>query len=669
MRIFGYSGNLMSLGALDFGLIVDASIVMVENFIRRLELRPNGDRIPLFRQAAHEVGRPILFGIAIIVAVYIPIFTLDGMEGRMFIPMAFTVVCAVLGSLLLALTYVPAAAALFLHHAPEKPSRFQELLRTRYRSALDWAMHHARPVVTVSVIAILAALGSLSFIGTEFMPELDEGSILVETIRIPSISLDEANRLSLAAEQILLEFPEVVTAVTKEGRPDLATEAMGLFEGDIYVILKPKKEWTTAKTHEGLVEAFDSALAVIPGLLVIFSQPLADRLDEAESGIRTDLGVKVVGPDLDENRRIAEQIRKILASVRGAADVGVQVSEGTGQLTLDIRRDALARYGLSVGDVQETLELAVGARAATEMVVGPRRIDVLARYPDEIRGDPQALRGLTIRAPGGELVPLAAVADISFGTGPELIAHENGQRYIVAFSNVRGRDLGGFVQEVRSRIQSEVNLPAGVFLEWGGQYENQQRAMERLKLVVPLAVLLIFVLLYAAFHSVAQSLLVLSNVPFALVGGVSMLWLRGLNLSLSASIGFIALFGIAVLNGVVLVTHLNDVRKQTDDLDEAVRTGSTDRLRPVLMTALVASLGFVPMALSTSPGSEIQRPLASVVIGGLITSTVLTLFVLPTLYYWLTQWQMARAGERRRGAEAAVAGARREEEEVALQPG
>jgi cobalt-zinc-cadmium resistance protein CzcA len=642
MYLFGYSANLMSLGALDFGLIVDASVVMVENFIRKLEDNPEAEGLGVFRGAALEVARPILFGIAIIMAVYIPIFTLDGMEGRMFIPMAFTVVTAVFGSLLLALTYVPAISALLLRHRHEKPSRWMETLRTRYTQALEWTLAHTAPVVGGAAVAIAIAVFGLARIGTEFMPQLDEGSILINTLRLPSISLEEANRLSTEAERIVMRFPEVVTVVTKEGRPDLATEAMGLYEGDMYVILKPKKEWTTAKTHDGLVAAFDSALADVPGLEIAFTQPLAMRLDEAESGIKTDLGIKVVGPDLEQNQRYAEAIRRVVALTPGAADVGMEVGEGTGQIRMEVKREALARYGLAVKDVRSAIELAMGASVATELVDGPRRVDVVVRYPDGFKDDPELLARLPLRAPGGEMIPLSAVVDVVSGTGPALIGHEDAQRRTLVFSNVRGRDLGGFVQEVRDRVGAQVDLPAGMFLEWGGQYENQQRAMQRLEIVVPMALLLIYLLLFASFRSVSLSVLVLANVPFALVGGVGMLWLRGLNLSLSASIGFIALFGIAVLNGLVLITHLNDVRHHTGDLREAVLTGASDRLRPVLMTALVASLGFVPMALSTSPGAEVQRPLASVVIGGLVTSTFLTLFVLPSLYLALVRWQEAR---------------------------
>lgn len=654
MGIFGYSANLMSLGALDFGLIVDASIVMIESFMRRIESPHNStgeaitdtSRRGLFERAAVEVGRPILFGIAIIVAVYIPIFTLDGMEGRMFKPMAFTVVCAVLGSLLLALTYVPAVSSFALRNVKATPAPWLTTLTARYRRVLAGVMARPQPLLVIAVVLVVVAVGSLSKIGTEFMPKLDEGSILITTRRLPSVALDDATRLSLAAERIVKQFPEVVTVVTKEGRPDLATEAMGLFEGDMYVILTPRSEWTTAKDTEGLVAALDSALRVVPGLWVSFTQPLAMRLDEAESGIKTDLGIKVVGPNLDQNASLAERIRRVVASVSGSADVAVEIADGSGQVRMEIKREALAQYGLSVDDVRNAIEMAMGSQVAAELIDGFRRIDIVVRLPLSARADAAALSRLTLRAPGGELVPLSAVADLQTTTGPEMIGHENAQRRSLVLSNVRGRDLGGFVQEVRSRIAREVPLPAGVFLEWGGQYENQQRAMSRLRLVVPGALLLIFGLLYLSFRSVPQALLVLANVPFALVGGVAALWVRDLNLNLSASIGFIALFGIAVLNGVVMVEHLNHLRHAHDDerpsVLDRILLGAADRLRPVLMTALVASLGFVPMALSTSPGSEVQRPLASVVIGGLITSTVLTLFVLPVLYGWLETRREAR---------------------------
>lgn len=653
MYLFGYSANLMSLGALDFGLIVDASVVMVENFVRRLEQQAHGDRDEVFLSAAVEVGRPILFGIAIIVAVYIPIFALDGMEGRMFKPMAFTVVTAVLGSLLLALTYVPTVSHWLLRHAHEQPNALFDRMRAAYGRGLTWVFAHARAVVTAAAALVVVALASFAWLGTEFMPKLDEGNILITTRRLPSTSLGEAMRLSAAVERILTRFPEVITVVTKEGRPDLATEAMGLFEGDTYVILKPQEEWTTARDRDGLVAAFDSALAAVPGLEMAFTQPLAMRLDEAESGIRTDLGIKIVGPDRAENEDLGERIRGIVAAVPGAADVSVEIADGSGQYRVEVDRDALARYGVSVADLQAALDFATGMRTATELVDGPRRIGVAVRLTPEAQADLEALRRITVRTANGGLVPIGSLARLAPVMGPELIAHEDAQRRTLVMANVRGRDLGSFVQEVRRRVAAGVKLPPQVFLEWGGQYENQQRALGRLVLVVPAALILIYVLLFVSFNSVTQAGLVLLNVPFALVGGVAALWVRGLNLNLSASIGFIALFGIAVLNGVVLVEHLNHLRAHGRPLDDAVTEGALDRLRPVLMTALVASLGFVPMALSHSAGSEVQRPLASVVIGGLVTSTFLTLFVLPLAYRALMRWEEAR-GARLATRDAAI---------------
>jgi heavy metal efflux system protein len=647
MYTYGYSANLMSLGALDFGLIVDGAIVMVENFVHRLEKAERSgsgtvtasERYALFHDAAIEVGRPILFGIAIIIAVYIPIFTLEGMEGRMFKPMAFTVVCAVLGSLVLALVFVPAASLALLKHVPAEPRQLEVRLREWYQRTLLWTFRHGTPIVVTGVVTVIVSIYSLTRIGSEFMPKLDEGAILINTRRTPSVSMADANKLSMLAEQVVKKFPEVLTVVTKAGRPDLATEAMGLYEGDLYVILKPRDDWTTADDPEGLIAAFDSALKVVPGMWVSFTQPLAMRLDEAESGIRTDLGIKVVGPDLERNGLIAARIRRVLASTPGSADVSVEVSEGTGQVRITPRRDALAQFGLSVADVRDAVNLALGAETATEIVKGPRRIGVAVRFPDAQRNDLTALSRLTVRSSTGALVPLSSVADVEPGTGPELIGHEDAQRRTLVLSNVRGRDLGGFVADVQARVGREITLPAGTFLEWGGQFENQRRALKRLELVVPLALLLIVGLLYAAFRSGWLTALILTNVPFALVGGVAALWMRGLNLSLSASVGFIALFGIAVLNGVVLISEMNALRAAGKSVDDAVRLGAADRLRPVIMTALVASLGFVPMALSTSPGSEVQRPLATVVIGGLVTSTALTLFVLPLLYRALGHWR------------------------------
>lgn len=644
LRLTGGSANLMSLGAVDFGLLVDASVVMVDNFVRRMATRDHAaDRAATLVEAAAEVGRPILFGVGIIVAVYLPIFTLQGMEGRMFAPMAFTVVCAVLGSLLLAMTYVPAIARLVLRPRVHGEVRWFARLQAWYDARLRAVLAAPRAVLATAAVLVVAAVASLGVIGTEFMPRLDEGAILVNTRRLPGISLDEATRLSTMAEQALRRFPEVTQVVTKEGRPDVATEAMGLYEGDLYVNLTPRDEWTTARDRDGLVAAFDTALRHIPGLWVSFTQPLAMRLDEAESGIKTDLGVKVVGPDLQENAAWAERIAATIARVEGAADVQVEVSEGANELRLQVDREALARYGLSVQAVRQALELAMGAQVAAELIEGPRRIAIAVRYPDASAQSVETLAQLQLRTPEGGRVPLGAVATLALETAPELVGHEDAQRRTLVLSNVRGRDLGGFVREVRARVAREVDLPAGMFLEWGGQYENQQRALGRLVVVVPLALALIVLLLYFAFRDAWHAGLILTTVPFALVGGIASLWARGLNLSISSSIGIIALAGIAVLNGVVLVEHIELLRHRGTALDDAVTAGAEDRLRPVLMTALVAAVGFVPMALSQSAGAEVQRPLATVVIGGLVTATLGTLFVLPVLYRGLERWRARRA--------------------------
>src|SRR5215218_4673969 len=667
MKRFGYSANLMSLGALDFGLIVDASVVMVENFVRRLAHAghvTNDERRTLIRQAAFEVGRPIVFGVSIIIAVYIPIFSLQGLEGRMFTPMAFTVCVAVLGSLLLALVYVPMVSSFVLSHVEETPSRWFEAVRSRYQRSLAWALAHRGRVVVGATALLAVSLGSVPFLGTEFMPTLDEGSMLIETRRLPSTSLPQGMSIAKEVERTLLRFPEVRSIVTKMGRPELATETMGLYAGDVYVLFKPKRQWVT-RSPEALVIKMDSALSDIPGLDYNFTAPMAMRLDEAISGVRTELGVKVFGVSLPILEHKAEEIRGIIATVRGAADVSVDVSTGAMQVELALDRGALARYGLNVADVRDAVQAGIGGVEATEVIDGRKRFPVVVRLADAYRGTPDAIGRLLINAPNGARVMLSQVAQVRVVEGPELINHEDGERMVIVQSNVRGRDLGGFAADVQREVAKRVQLPESYFVTYGGQFENQQRAMKRLTLIVPLVLLLIVGLLYASFGNGRQALLVMLNVPFALIGGIAALWLRGLNLNLSASVGFIALFGVAVLNGVVLVAYINQLRDAGRPLDEAVREGSEIRLRPVLMTALVASFGFIPMAISTSPGSEVQRPLATVVIGGLITSTLLTLVVLPVLYEWLEErwpgwaasfYRARRRHRRRRAPARALAG-------------
>ena len=639
MKRYGYSANLMSLGALDFGLIVDASVVMVENFVRQLGhagRTTSDERRSILQRAAFEVGRQIVFGVCIIIAVYVPIYTLQGLEGRMFIPMAFTVCVAVLGSLLIALTYVPMVASYVLTSAEESPARWFEAVRTRYEGVLGWALRH-RVTVAGTALALLAlALGSVPFLGTEFMPKLDEGSMLIETRRLPSTSLPQGMNIAREVERTLLTFPEVKSIVTKMGRPELATETMGLYAGDVYVIFKPRDVWRT-KSVDALVVKMDSALRQIPGIDYNFTAPMAMRLDEAISGVRTELGIKVFGDSLPILQQKAAEIRDIVAKIPGAADVSVDVSAGAMQVQLDLNRAALARYGLNVSDVREAVQAGIGGATATEVIDGRKRFPVVVRLADAYRNTPAAISRLLLTAPGGDKVLLSQVAEVRVMEGPELINHEDGERAVIVQSNVRGRDLGGFAAEVQREVGRRVTMPQGYFVTYGGQFENQQRAMKRLTLIVPVVLLLIIGLLYGSFGNGRQALLVMLNVPFALVGGIAALWLRGLNLNLSASVGFIALFGVAVLNGVVLVAYINQLREQDMPLQQAVRDGSAIRLRPVLMTALVAGVGFIPMAVSTSPGSEVQRPLATVVIGGLITSTLLTLIVLPVVYAWLEE--------------------------------
>ena len=660
MKRFGLSANLMSLGALDFGLIVDASVVMVENFVRRLSLArsADADRQDVMRCAAFEVGRPIVFGVAIIVAVYIPIFTLQGIEGRMFRPMAFTVCAAVIGSLLLALTYVPAVASYVFsrrdasHDEVHEDAAWFRSLRARYERALEWAIAHRGRVVGIAVALLAVSLASVPFLGTEFMPKLDEGYLLIESLRVPSASLPQGTAISSDVERTLRKFPEVRSVVTNLGRPQEATETMALNQADVYVTFNPQSEWRAASL-DALIPKMDSALAEIPGLDYDFSAPMAMRLDEVISGVKTDLGIKIYGDSLPLLQEKAETIKQVVAAVKGAEDVSVGVSAGAMQLELDLDRAAIARYGLNVADVREAIEMGVGGSTATEVIDGRRRFPVVVRLEPAYRSTPEAVGQTLIRTPAGGTVTLSQVARVRVVEGPEVINHEAGQRYVVVQSNVRGRDLGGFVADVRREVGEKVPLPSGYYVTYGGQFENQARATKRLALIVPLVLLLIGGLLYASFGTVRHALLVMLNVPFALIGGIGALWLRGIHLNLSASVGFIALFGVAVLNGVVLIAYINQLRAEGRSLDDAVREGATIRLRPVLMTALVASVGFIPMALSTSSGAEVQRPLATVVIGGLVTATLLTLLVLPTVYTWIEQRVAIRAG-RRVGVSVAV---------------
>ncbi|MBZ5575591.1 MAG: CusA/CzcA family heavy metal efflux RND transporter [Acidobacteriia bacterium] len=642
MRLFGISANLMSLGAIDFGMIVDGAVVMMENSVHRLEERRETESVlESVRRAAHEVARPMTFAVTIIIAVYVPILFLQGLEGRMFRPMAITVCLALAGSLILALTLVPVLASFgFARHVPrayggDPDSGWVARLGRAYTGVLGWSMRHRMVTASLALLVMAAAIVSLWFIGTEFMPRLDEGSILVETRKLPGVSLTESVEISKVIERRLREFPKIADVVIKIGRPDFATEAMGINEGDTYLLLRPMETWTRFHSKEELIQAVARALDQIPGVAYSFTQPMAMRIDETVSGVKSDLAIKVFGDDFRTLGAIGHQVLRAVSKVRGAAEAQAEVTSGVADLAIQVDRAALARYGLNVTDVEEAMAAAGSGDLISEVIDGQKRYGVALRFPERYRSDPDAMRKIVLRAPGGEQVALEEVARVEVRRGPELINREQGQRRIVVMSNVRGRDLGGFVAEVRSRIDREVTLPTGYFIEYGGQFENQQRATRRLMLIVPLVLALIFVLLYLTFGSVRLALLVVGNIPLALVGGIAALWLRGMNLNLSASIGFIALFGVAMLNGVVLVSSIDQVRSTGLGLREAVLAGARRRLRPVLITACVASFGFIPMALATSTGAEVQRPLATVVIGGLFSSTLLTLFQLPVLYDWI----------------------------------
>ncbi len=643
MSLFGVSANLMSLGAIDFGMIVDGSVVMVEYFVRRLAEPGLGDNRQRIREAAYEVARPILFAVIIIIAVYIPIFTLQGMESRMFRPMAITVCSALVGSLLFALTLVPALASLILRAPSNAEARGGESesawffeLRDRYGRSLDWVIAHRARVIAAAAMLLAVALGSLHFIGTEFMPRLDEGSIVVTSRRLPGISLTESISLGKQIERVIMSFPEIKGVVTKLGRPDLATEAMGIYESDSYLTLNPQSTWKCCHSKDELIGRLSVALSAIPGVAYEFTQPMEMRMDEALTGIRGDVAIKIFGDDINTLQDSARQVLSVISTVPGAFNPQMEQTSGVPQLQIEINRDELARYGLNVSDVREMIETLVGGTQVSEMIIGEQRFAIALRLPEARRNDLDRLGNLTLHAPGGELVRLNQIAELNVVNSPEMITREDARRRIVVQTDVRGTDLGSFVAAAQARVAATVNLPSGYSIVWGGQFENQQRADRRLAIVLPVSILLISALLFATFENLGQTFLILLIVPFALVGGIGALWLREINLNLSASIGFIALFGVAVLNGVVMVSHINLLRRQGLAIDRAVRIGASDRLRPVMMTALVASLGFIPMAMATSTGAEVQRPLATVVIGGLITATILTLYLLPLFYPWFS---------------------------------
>ena len=640
MRLFNVSGNLMSLGALDFGLIVDGAVVMVENGVRRrAEAQHEDNDEPPERtilEACIEVGRPVVFAVAIIMIVYLPILTLTGIEGKMFKPMALTVVFALLGSLILSLTYVPAAMTYLLRgHVSERESFVIRFAKRHYRTALAYIISRRRSAVAVATTLVILSFAIFPRLGSEFIPRLDEGAFAVQIQQLPSVSLTQSIRTVSEAEKVLKTFPEVTKVISKTGRAEVATDPMGVETTDMYVALKPHSEWITAHTREELIEKMSEALEhKVPNGAFSFSQPIELRVSELIAGVRSDVAIKMFGDDLEVLKKTAEQIGRAVSKVPGAEDVKVEQVSGLPQLQIKVNRAAVARYGINVEDVNDVVESVVAGKSAGQVYEGEQRFNLVVRFNEETGKDLESIKNVLVSGPNESRIPLFQLADIKVVEGPAQISREDTRRRIGVELNVRGRDIGSFVQEAQAVVSREVNLPPGYYLTWGGTFENLERASSRLLIVVPLALFLIFVLLFTTFGSARQALLIYTGIPFAVVGGIFALLLRGMPFSISAGVGFIALFGVAVLNGVVMVSYINKLRDEGKSIIEAVTEGAETRLRPVLMTALVASLGFIPMAIATSAGAEVQRPLATVVIGGLITSTVLTLLILPTLYGW-----------------------------------
>jgi cobalt-zinc-cadmium resistance protein CzcA len=650
----GVSGNLLSLGALDFGIIVDGAVVMVENCMRRLaerqrelgRLLTRAERFEVVFEASREVRRPTMFGQLIIMIVYLPILTLTGIEGKMFYPMAFTVLAALFGAMILSVTFVPAAVAIFVTGSgSEKESLPVRWATKAYVPSLRMAMRNRSVTVAAAMVLMLVTGAMATRLGSEFLPSLDEGDLLVHALRIPGTSLSTAVEMQHAVERKFKTYPEVDYVFSKLGTGEIASDPMPPNVADTYVMMKPRSEWPDPRRPKSsLVQQLAEELQLVPGNNYEFTQPIQMRFNELIAGVRSDVAVKVFGDDMEVLADAGDRIEAVLRTVPGAADVKVEQVTGLPLLTIHLNRPAMARLGLNVSDVQDVVEVAMGGRTAGQVFEGDRRFDIIVRLPERIRGDLDKLKRLPIPLPSaGDFsqgspgyVPLESVAELEVAPGPNQISRENGKRRVVVTANVRGQDIGSFVDEAERRIRESVVIPAGYWTAWGGQFEQLLSARQRLQFVVPIALLLIFGLLFATFGTAKDALLVFTGVPLALTGGVFTLWIAGIPFSISAAVGFIALSGVAVLNGLVMVTFINRLRTEGVPLEEAVVQGAVARLRPVLMTALVASLGFLPMVLATGTGAEVQRPLATVVVGGILSSTALTLLVLPVLYRLLS---------------------------------
>jgi cobalt-zinc-cadmium resistance protein CzcA len=635
MLRFGIAGSLMSLGALDFGLVVDSSVIMVENAARRVNLEQGQKPVlEIVRDAALEVRRPTLFGELIIAIVYLPVLALEGVEGKLFQPMALTVIFALAGSMILSVTLMPVLASLVLgKYKQRQDNRFMRGLKRGYGWLLEQALAHKAWVLGVAVFLVLNAAFLATRLGTQFVPKLQEQAITINTVRIAGISLDESIRLGTQLERLLLEeFPDEIQHIwSRTGTAEVATDPMGLELTDIFITLTPREQWTRGDTQQDLVVEMSSMLDEVPGMRAVFTQPIEMRINEMVAGIRADVGVKLFGDDFETLRDKADEIRRVMQTIPGAADVNVEQLTGQAMVVIEVDRQAAGRLGLPAGEILDIIA-SLGTRKVGEVVSGQRRFDLVLGLVDEVKTDMERLRRMLIHVGDGRQVPLSAVAKIEVVDGPASINREWAKRRIIIQANVRGRDVGGFVGELRQRLEHQIDLPEGYHTDLGGQFEHMERAQQRLLWVVPIALLLVFSLLFITYGRAADALRVFTGVPFGAVGGIGMLWLSDIPFSISAGVGFVALSGVAVLGDMVLVSRVKQLQKRGYDALSAIRRAATTRLRPVLMTSLVAIFGFIPMALNTGVGAEVQKPLATVVIGGMVTATIATLFVLPVLY-------------------------------------
>jgi cobalt-zinc-cadmium resistance protein CzcA len=638
MYKFGIAASLLSLGALDFGLVVDSSVVMIENCTRKLAEHSDYEkpRLEIIRDAAVEVRKPTMFGELIIMIVYLPILTLEGVEGKMFRPMALTVIFALLGSMILSLTLMPVLASLFLpRKVAEREPLLMRMIQAFHYPVLKFALHHKLAILVFAACVLIVAFGMIApHLGSEFIPKLSEGSIVVGVVRPAGTDINESIRYNTEIEKVLLQhFPNEIKDVwSRIGSAEISTDPMGLELTDIFLSLKPRERWTKAKTQAELTQAIDMTLRDMPGQRLGFSQPIEMRINELASGTRADLAVKLFGDDFDTLIEKAGEIERILNSIQGSADVSVEQITGQPMLQIRVKQDQLARYGIPAQEVLELVE-AIGSKTVGEIIEGEIRFPLVIRLPDKYQDDPQSVAEMPVLTPGGEQIPLGRLASVEVVEGPSTISREWGLRRITISANVRGRDLGSYVKEVRTKIAGQVTMPSARYrIEYGGQFENLERAQNRLMIVVPLTFLLIFGLLYLTYRNFIDALRVFTGIPFAWVGGIIALWMRDMPFSVSAAVGFIAMSGVAVLDDMILVSYIRQLRQKGLELEEAVTQAAMTRLRPVLMTTLVASLGFLPMAFSTGVGAEVQRPLATVVIGGVIGAMIMSLLVLRVLY-------------------------------------